>query len=110
MLVDDAPSLFEAANGVLRLATANGGGTYNQGAVRDGFGDRFKFFGARKQWLRTDGGTRFAKGQFVRVYDAKMQKAEIAHSARGGPNVQGIARLDEDDMQAVGFGIRRQGR
>ncbi len=60
---------------MLRLATADGGGTYDEGAVRDGFGDGFEFFGAREQWLRADGGTRFAESQFVRIYDAKMQRS-----------------------------------
>jgi hypothetical protein len=109
MLLHDARGLFEPANGVLRLATANSGGTDHKGAIRDGFGDRFEFSGAGKQRFRADGGTRFAERKFVRVHDAKMQKAEIAHSACGGPDIEGIARLDEDDAQMIEFGTGSQG-
>ena len=109
MFMDEARSLLKAANRMQGLAAADGSGANNEGAVRDGIGDGFEFFGAGKQRLRADGGTRFAESQFVWVYHAKMREAEVAHGPGSGADVQGIARLDENDAQVVEFGVRRQG-
>ncbi len=109
VLSKESPGLLEAAYRVLRLAAADGGSANNEGAIRDGFGDRFEFFGAGEQWLSTNGGTRFAKGRFVGIHDAQMEEAEVAHGASGGANVERIARLDKDDAQVVELGKGRQG-
>ncbi len=109
VLSKESPGLLEAAYRVLRLAAADGGSANNEGAIRDGFGDRFEFFGAGEQWLSTNGGTRFAKGRFVGIHDAQMEEAEVTHGASGSTDVERIARLDEDNAQEVGFGVRRQG-
>jgi hypothetical protein len=101
--------LLQAANRVLRLAAADGGGADNESAIRDGFGDGFELRGLCKQRLSADGGTRFAEGQFVGIHDAQMEEAEVAHRASGGANVERIARVDENDVQMVELGKSRQG-
>jgi hypothetical protein len=107
--MDQARSLLKAANRVLRLATAYGGSSDDEVAVRDGLGHGLEFFGAGEQRLRADGGMRFTESQFVRVHHAKMRESEVAHRTSGGADVQRIARLDEDDAQVVEFGRWRQG-
>jgi hypothetical protein len=37
-----------------------------------------------------------------------MEEAEVAHRASGGANVERIARVDENDVQMVELGKRRQ--
>jgi hypothetical protein len=61
--------------------------------------------GFAEQRCGADRGTRFAKSQFIGVHHAKMEKAEVAHGACGSPDVEWIARGDEDNPQAVGFGV-----
>jgi hypothetical protein len=87
MFADESRCLFEAANRMLRLATADGGGSDNERAIRDGFGDCFEFFGAGEQRLRPYGGTCFAERQFVGIHDAKMGKTEVAHGAGSSADV-----------------------
>jgi hypothetical protein len=38
-----------------------------------------------------------------------MEEAEVAHGAGGCPDVEGVARGNEDNAQVVGFGLERQG-
>jgi hypothetical protein len=35
-----------------------------------------------------------------------MEETKVTHGAGGGANVKGVARGDEDNPQAIGFGIR----
>jgi len=97
MLAEWTGGLTEATDRVLRLAAADGGGTDNEGAIRNGFGNGFEFFGAGEQRLCSDGGTCFAERQFVRVHHAKMGKTEVTHGAGSSADIERIARLDEDN-------------
>ena len=106
---DDGSGLFKALDGVLQLTLADGGGSDNERAVRDRFGDGLELFGAGEKRSRSDGGARLAIGQLIGVDHAKMEEAEVAHGAGGCPDVQGIAWCDKNDTQAVGFSMRRQG-
>ncbi len=108
MLTKEASGWFEAANGMLRLAAADGGGADNESAIRYGFGDGFELRGLRKHRRGANGGTRFAEGQFVGIHDAKMEEAKVAHGASGGADVERIARLDKDDVQVLELGEGRQ--
>ena len=89
--------MLEAFDRVLRIAGANGGSADDEGAVRDGSGDSLKLFGAGEKWRGADSGTRFAKGQVIRVHNAKMEETEVAHGAGGGADVERVARVDEDN-------------
>ena len=109
MLAEWTGGLTEPTDRVLRLAAADGGGTDNEGAIRNGFGNGFELFSAVKQWRGANGGTRFAEGQVVGIHDAKMKETEVAHGASGGANVERIAGLDEDNAQVVELGEGRQG-
>jgi hypothetical protein len=102
--------LLEAADRVLQLTEADGGGSDDECAIRYGFGDCPELFGTGEQRRGADGGTRLAKSQFIRVHHAKMEESEVAHGASGSADVEGIARTDEDDAQAVEFRVGRQGR
>jgi hypothetical protein len=104
-LAEEADGLIEAANRVLQLALAYGGGSHNEGTILDGLSNSLELLGFSEQRRGADRRTRLAKGQFIRVYHAKMEKAEVAHGAGGGPNVEGIARGDKHDPQTVGFGV-----
>jgi hypothetical protein len=102
--------LLEAPDGMLQLTEADGGGSDDESAVRDGFGEGLEFFGAGKHRRGADCGSRLAERQFIGVYYAQMEEAEVAHGPGGGTDVKGIARTDEYDAQAAEFGVGRQGR
>jgi len=110
MFADQGCGLLEAPDRMLQLTEADGGGSDDKRAVPDGFGEGLEFFGASKQRLGADSGTRLAERQFIGVYYAKLEESEVAHGTRGGADVEGIARTDEYDAQAVKFGVGRQAR
>ena len=102
--------MLEAPDRMLQLTEADGGGSDDKRAVRDGFGERLELFGPGEQRRGADRGTRFAKSQLIGIHNTKMGEAEVAHRPGGGADVEGIARTDEYDAQAVEFGLGRQGR
>jgi hypothetical protein len=97
--------LIQAADGMLQLTMSDGGGSDDQCAVLNGFGDGFEFFGTGEQRLGTDGGTRFTKCQFIGIHNAKVEEAKVAHSAGSGADVEGISWCDKNDAQGIGFGV-----
>ena len=97
-------ALFGAFDGVLRVATAHGGGADDESAVRDSFGETLELFGAGEKRRGAHGGACFTKSQFVGIDDTKVEEAEVAHGAGGGANVERIARVDEDDAQVIELG------
>jgi hypothetical protein len=105
MLADVTSSLLKTANGVLQLTQADRGGSDYESAIRDGFAEGFELFGFGEHRRGSDGRTRLAKSEFIRVHHAEMKKAEVAHGAGRGANVERIARGDQNDPQAVGFGV-----
>ena len=92
------------------MTEADGGGSDDKRAVRDGFGEGLEFFGAGEKRRGANRGTCLAERQLIRVDHANMEEAEVAHGPGGGTDVKGIARTDEYDAQAVEFGVGRQGR
>ncbi len=105
MLAQWTVGLIEPAHRVLQLALADGRGPNNKSAIFNGFGNGLELLGTGKQRRGSDGGTRLAKSQLIGVHDAKMEKAEVAHGTGGGTDVEGIARGDKYDTQAIGFGV-----
>jgi hypothetical protein len=95
--------LIEAANGVLQSTFAHGGGSYDERAILDSLSNGLEFFGPGKQRCSANRGTRLAESQFIGTHDAEMKKAEIAHGAGGGTDVEGVARRYKNDAQEVGF-------
>jgi hypothetical protein len=88
---------------MLQVAGANSGGADYESAVRDSFGHAGKNLGTREDLGRPDGGTRLAKRGIVRIHDAQVRAAEIAHRARRRSNIERIARRNENDAEPVEF-------
>ena len=109
MLAQMTRGLVEPADRVLQLPKSYGGGPNNKRAILDGFSDGLELFGFGEQRRGADGGTGLAKSQIVGVHDAKMEKAKVAHGARGGADVERVARGHKHHPQPVGFGISCQG-
>jgi len=109
LLAKKTGSLIQAADGVLQLTLSNGSSSDNECAIDDRFRDGFEFRSLRKQRRCTDGGTRLAKSQLIRVDNAKMEEAEIAHGASGCADVERIARSHKNDTQAVGISVGEHG-
>ena len=109
-LADKTRGMFGAFDEVLQFAAADGGGSNNEAAVRDGLGHGLELRGAGEKRRGSDGGTRLAEGQVVGVHDAKVEESEVAHGASGGAEVERVARGDEDDAQTVEFGSGKQER
>ena len=101
--------MFEAFDGMQRVAAANGGGANDEGAIRDSFSGRLEFFSARQKRQGAHSGSCFTKSQFVGIHNAKMEETEVAHGPGGGADVERIARVDEDDAQVIELGWGGQG-
>ncbi len=109
VFADEGRTLFKAPDRVLQFAEAGSSGSNDEGAVRDGFGHGFELLCADEHRRGSDGGTRFAKRQFIGIHDTKMEETEVAHGAGGRADVERVARIDEDDAQAVELGSGGQG-
>ena len=109
LLAKKTGCLIETAGRVLQLTLSNGGGSDNECAIGDGFRDGFEFCGLREKRLGADSGTRFAKSQLIRIDNAKVEEAEIAHGASGCADVERIARSHKNDTQAVGISVGEHG-
>ena len=107
---NEESGLIEPPDGVLQLTETDGRSSNDQRAVRNSFGEGLTLFGAGEQRRGANRRARLAECQFVSVYHTKMEKAEVAHRAGGGADVERIARTYEYDAQAVEFGMGRQGR
>lgn len=105
MLSNEPGGLIQAADRVVQLTLADGGRSNDQCAVLNSFGHGLEFFGASKQRLGANGGTRLPKSQLIRVHEAKIEEAKVAHGAGSGADVEWISRCDKNDAQAVGIGI-----
>jgi hypothetical protein len=53
--------LFEAFDGMQRVAAANGGGANDKGAIRDSFSGRLEFFSAGQKRRGAHSGSCFTK-------------------------------------------------
>ena len=68
----------------------------------------FEFFGARQYVGCAHGGASAFKSHIVGIHYTQMLKSEIAHRPRGCADVEGIARVHQDDAQTIEFGSARQ--
>ena len=66
------------------------------------------FFGVVENVGRSDGRTRLAESNGVGIDQTQTMRAEIAHRACCGSDVQRIARADENDHEIVEFRKQRQ--
>jgi len=105
MLPERTPRLIQAADRVLQLSLTHRGCADDECAVLNGFGEVLELFRASKQRYSADGGTRFSKGQLIRVDDPKMKETEVAHGPGGGADVERIARGHKNHTQSVGISV-----
>jgi len=103
-LAQEAGGLIEAANGVLQLTLADGGGSYDERAILDSLSNGLEFFGPGKQRCSANRRTRLAESQFIRIYHAEMEKSRN-YSWRGAaaPMLRGLRGATKNDAQEVGF-------
>lgn len=86
----------------------DGGSTDYEGAIGNRFSYRLEFFGAGKNGRCSDGGTRAPKCYIIGIHHSQVAKSKVAHGPGSCANVEGIARVDQDDAQAIGFIRKRQ--
>ena len=96
---DQAPAIFEAADGVVQLAMAHRGGAHHQAAIGDGGGQGGKLFGRAQQRGGADGRAGLAECHVVGVDHAEAREPEIRHGAGGGPHVERVARLHQNHAE-----------
>src|SRR5260370_24276643 len=96
MLAQWTGGLIEAAHRVLQLALADGGGPNNKNAIFNGFGHGLELLCTGKQRRCADGGTRFAKTQFIRIDYASIEEVEVPHGAGRRAEDEAIARIHHD--------------
>ena len=87
--------------GVLQVALADGGGPDDQGAVGDGLGEAGAGDRIGEDLGGVDSGARALEGDGEIVDHAQMAEAEVVHGAGGCADVVGVARADQDDVDAV---------
>ncbi len=88
---------------VLQGAVTHGRGADDERAIGHGFGDGGEFFRRGEDLGGADGRAGVAKGRGEGIDHAQASETEIAHGARGGANVERVARGYQNDAQAVGF-------
>ena len=94
---------------LLRSAVVEGGGAENQRAI----GERLLECGAdargSEQVFRADGGLGLAPVGLVGGDHREAGEAEVGHGPRRRAYIEGIARGDQDDLEAVALAGRGQG-
>jgi hypothetical protein len=95
--------VFQTLERMMELAMSDGGGSHNKGAVSDGIGDGGEFLRVGQDFCRPYGGACGAKCDVIGVDDAQVGKAEIAHGAGCGSQVEGVVGRYQDDAEAVEF-------
>jgi len=103
MPADDGSARLQALERVLQVAMADRGGSNDEGAIGDGFGDGCEFPGIRQNVRRSDCGAGIFKSDFIGIHDPQMEKAEVAHGAGSCSDIEGIARVYQDDAKLIEF-------
>ena len=82
---------------------AHGRGADDERAVGDGISKSLVDFRRFQDFCRANGGARTLERHVVRMHEAETAEAKVADRARCGPNVQGVARIDEDNSDVSDF-------
>ena len=93
---------------MLQIAMANSSGPNHQRAIGNGLGYRLVFFRAGQQVRRAHGRTRSFKCHIVGIHQPQMLKSKVAHRPSGRADVEGIARVHQDNAQTSEFSRKRQ--
>ena len=88
---------FQAPRGMLKLASGGHGRADHQGAVGDGFGQRRVLPGRGEHVARMNRRAGFAERHVVRIHQAQLGEAEVAHGSRRGADVQRVPRRHQND-------------
>jgi len=99
---------LQALERMLQIAMSNGGGSDHERAIGNRRGYGFIFFRTGQYFRRGHGGTGAFKCHIVRIHYPEMAKSEVAHCPRCRANVEGIARVHQDNAQMIEFGRNRQ--
>jgi len=98
---DDGGELVEENNGLFSFAMSQRAGAEDERAVANGLGKSRGLFGDVQKFGGTDSGAGFTPVRLVGGDRGEMGEAEVGHGARDGADVEGVARRDEDDGDAV---------
>jgi hypothetical protein len=93
---------------MLQVAMADCGGSHHERAVGYCFGYGLVLFGAGQHRRGTYGGTGTLKCHLVGIHYAQVVKSKIAHRPSGRADVEGIARVHQDNAQSIEFSSKRQ--
>src|SRR5579863_542582 len=88
---------------MLDLSLSHSAGGNYESAIGNCVGDVLELFGGGENVRCPDRGTRLAKRRPVRIDHAQMREAEVTHGARGGANIERIARGNQHYTQTVEF-------
>jgi len=77
---------------MLQVTVTDSGSADHERAVADGFIDGSKNLGARENRRSAHRRARFSECGIVRVHEAQVRATKVAQRARGGANIEGIAR------------------
>ena len=101
MGVEDGGCLGKKQKGLVGFTMVASTGPGNKCAVRQCFGEGCSLAGVLQQFGGADGGARFAPVGLIRRDHGETGKAEVGHSASSRADIEGIARRDKDDFEAV---------
>src|SRR5271154_4762984 len=80
----------------------------HQRTIGNGFSQRLEFFRAGQNFRRSHGRACSFKRHIVGIHYPQMAKSKVAHRSSGRADVEGIARVHEDDAQTIEFSRKRQ--
>ena len=107
-LLDARGKIGEGDYRLLRAAIGEGSGAGDQGALRQRLFQAPFTLCVLEQFFRTYRGPGLAPVRLVRRDDSKMQEAEVGHSPRRRSYIEGVARGDKDNIDAVAMGFGEQ--
>ena len=83
-------------------------GANDEGAVGYGIGEGFRDSCVLEEIFGADGRLRLAPVGLIGSDDGEACEAEVGHGARGCSYIEGIARRDEDDFNAIALVVSGQ--
>src|SRR5271157_1784901 len=96
---------------MLQLSMLNRGRADDQPTIGDCVSEGAEHLGGREYaGGRAHGGARLVVCQVEGIDETQMESAKVAHSARSGAEIEGVARRHQDYAQAIEFSGLRQER
>jgi hypothetical protein len=99
---------LHALERMLEVAMADRCGPHDKRAIGNGLGNSFVLFSAGQNIRGIHGGACALKSHVVGIHHTEMAKSEVAHRPGSRANVEGIARIHQDDSQMIEFSRNRQ--